>query len=234
MLFRELQAQSQLRRSHRILFPNAEKKIAKEGPSNLTRLTSMRLLIVLLIMPDLHISLLSATDCAIVISDTQSEASEDIYTVNGNPRSKRAAEQSKSHSASINVRQPPLITVTISEVLEEAIRGRNDDSKSKSPEIMVISNDAEASAENQAGPSNPTGDHDGTTDVKDGKEQLREAADVLRKVLRAATDARHGKTTAEFKSDGPIEVNADGVPQKSSQRSRTKAIGGRAQKSKGK
>lgn len=89
------------------------------------------------------------------------------------------------------------------------------------------------STDNQAGPSNPTRDHDGTVDVKYGQQQLSEAADTLRKALRAAADARQDKTTAEFKWNGPTEVNTYGIPKKSSRRSRAKAVGGRAQKQKG-
>jgi hypothetical protein len=156
-----------------------------------------------------------------VDNDPQSETSNDMYSEHDHPRSKSAAEQSENDSVTITAPLPPVIIITISEVLEEAAGEQYDQSRSKSPDVIVISNDSTTSTDNQAGPSNPTRDHGGTADVKYGQQQLSEAADALREALRAAADARQGKTTAEFKWNGPTEANANGIPKKSSRRSRT-------------
>jgi hypothetical protein len=182
------------------------------------------------------------TDCAIISVAQSSEASDDIYSGpklcshNGHNHSRSNLEngQNENHTITITVPQPPVIIVTTSDVLEEAIGEQHDQSRSKSPEIISISNESQTSTEHKAGPSNSTRDHDGPTDAKDGQQQLAEAAAALSKALRAAADARHGKTTTEFEGDDPTVVDADGSAKKLSHRSRSKTIGGRAQKSKGK
>jgi hypothetical protein len=55
-----------------------------------------------------------------VDNDPQSEASDDMYSEHDHLRSKPAAEQSENDSVTITAPQPPVIVITISEVLEEA------------------------------------------------------------------------------------------------------------------
>lgn len=180
------------------------------------------------------------TDCAITSEAQSSEASDDIYSgpkvhshiSHDHSRSNQTIEQNESHTVTIIVPQPPVIIVTTSDVLE-ATAEQQDHTRSKSPQIVIMSNDSTTSTEHVAGPSNSK-DHDGPTDAKDGQQQPSEAASALRNVLCAADDARHGKTTTELEGNDPTVVDANGSAKKSSRRSRSKASGGRAQKHKGK
>jgi hypothetical protein len=171
------------------------------------------------------------TDCAITGDAQSSETCEDIYSELDRPTCKQALEQNESHTVTITVPQTPVIIVTTSNVLEEATGQQHDQSRSKSPEIIIISNDSRKSTEHKTRPSYLTRDHDGITDTKDGQQQLPEAAAALCKVLRAAAGVRYGKMAAEFKGSDPTVVDGDAGSKKSSHGSRSKAIGGKAQNS---
>ncbi len=172
-------------------------------------------------------------DCATIVNSVQSEASDKAYSVHDDPRSELVVEQRDCHSLTIHVPQPHVITVTTAEVLEEATGEQHDQSGNKIPETIVLSKISTTSTENKARPASPTSDHDGTAAIKDGQQQLGEAADALRKVLGAAANVRHVTAAMEFEINDPTEVNSNGTPKKSSHGSRTRAIGARAQKSKG-
>jgi hypothetical protein len=180
-------------------------------------------------------------DCAITGESQSTEASDDIYSgpkvhshiSHDHSRSTQTAEQNESRTVTITVPQPPVIIVTTSDVLEEAISEQLDHTRSKSLYILIISNDSTTSTEYKAGhQTQQETTMDPPMTIHNGEQQLSEAADALRKVLRAAADARHGKTTTEFEGNEPTVVDANSSAKRSSHRSRGKAIGGRAQKNK--
>lgn len=96
-------------------------------------------------------------------------------------------------------------------------------------EFVIISNDSTTSTGHEVGLSNSARNHNRPTNAKDGQQQLSEAAAALRKALRGAADARHGKTGTEFEGNYPTVVDTNGSIKESSHRSRSKAIGVRAE-----
>jgi hypothetical protein len=154
----------------------------------------------------------------------------------------QAIEQNGSHTVIITVPQPPVIIVTSIDALEDLSGEHQDVVRSKSPEVLVMSTDSKASAEqevlyerakSEGGPSKKSKrrrDHDGATDADDD-DPLSHAAAALRKVLDAATVERRSKTPdggLEFIWNDPIDVNTEAAAaKKSANKARSKAVAGR-------